>query len=62
MNIIINACQSIEKSGQITIHTEFKDDNLIVKIKDNGKGIALIKLIKYSPRVILLKEWVSVPA
>lgn len=46
MNILINACQSIEKAGQITIHTEFKDANLIVKIKDNGKGIAADKLDK----------------
>lgn len=40
MNILINACQSIAKSGKITITTEFKDNNLIVKIKDDGKGIA----------------------
>lgn len=39
MNILINACQSIEKSGKITITTEFKDNNLKVKIKDDGKGI-----------------------
>lgn len=46
MNILINASQSIEKSGQVIITTEFKDDNLIVKIKDNGKGIAADKLDK----------------
>lgn len=46
MNILINACQSIDKQGQITITTEFKDDNLTVKIKDNGKGIATDKLDK----------------
>lgn len=46
MNILINACQSIEKTGQITITTEFKDHNLIVKIKDNGKGIAPEKVDK----------------
>lgn len=40
MNILINACQSIAKNGKITITTEFKDNNLIVKIKDDGKGIA----------------------
>ena len=39
MNILVNACQSIEKSGEIVITTEFKDNNLTVKIKDNGKGI-----------------------
>lgn len=46
MNILINACQSIDKSGQIIITTEFKDDNLTVKIKDTGKGIASDKLDK----------------
>jgi signal transduction histidine kinase len=46
MNILINACQSIEKNGIITIKTEFKDSNLIVKIKDNGKGIAPDKIDK----------------
>lgn len=39
MNILINACQSIEKSGKIIITTEFKNKNLIVSIKDTGKGI-----------------------
>lgn len=40
MNILMNACQSIDKSGKINIVTEFKNNNLIVKIKDDGKGIA----------------------
>ncbi len=39
-NILVNACQSIEKSGKITISTELKDKNLEIKIKDNGKGIS----------------------
>lgn len=39
MNILVNACQSIEKTGKITISTEYKNNNLIVKIKDTGKGI-----------------------
>lgn len=38
-NILINACQAIENKGKITISTEFLNKNLIVKIKDNGKGI-----------------------
>lgn len=46
MNILVNACQSIEKSGKITITTSFKDNTLTVKIKDNGKGIAQDKLDK----------------
>lgn len=38
-NILINACQSIEDKGKITISTELQNKNLVVKIKDNGKGI-----------------------
>lgn len=39
MNILVNACQSIEKKGVITITTEFCENSLKVKIKDNGSGI-----------------------
>lgn len=46
MNILVNACQSIETTGQIIITTEYSDGNLIVKIKDNGKGIATDKIDK----------------
>ncbi len=46
MNILINACQSVDKSGEIVITTEFSDKTLIVKIKDNGKGIAPDKINK----------------
>lgn len=38
-NILINACQAIDKEGKITITTDFSDNKLTVKIKDNGKGI-----------------------
>jgi signal transduction histidine kinase len=39
MNILVNACQSIETKGKIIISTNLENNNLIVKIKDNGKGI-----------------------
>ncbi len=39
-NILVNACQAIEGSGKIVITTSYQDDNLIVKFKDNGKGIS----------------------
>lgn len=39
MNILVNACQSIETKGEIIISTDFENNNLIVKIKDNGCGI-----------------------
>lgn len=39
MNILINACQSIENKGFITITTSFKKNTLTVSIKDTGKGM-----------------------
>ena len=39
MNILVNACHSIEKKGSITITTNFENNILAVKIKDNGCGI-----------------------
>ncbi len=45
-NILINACQSIETTGKITISTEFKNGSLEIKIKDNGKGIPKENLSK----------------
>ena len=39
MNLLVNACQSIETDGEINITTEFSDGFLTVKIKDNGTGI-----------------------
>ena len=40
MNILVNATHAIENEGIITIDTKFENNNLIVKIKDNGCGIA----------------------
>ncbi len=39
MNILVNATQAIKDKGTITIDTNYKNKNLIVKIKDNGCGI-----------------------
>lgn len=38
-NILVNACQAITEKGKITITTDYKDGDLIVKIQDNGQGI-----------------------
>jgi len=38
-NILVNACQAIDKQGKIIITTEFSDGVLTVKFKDNGCGI-----------------------
>lgn len=46
MNVLVNACQSIETTGKIEISTDFVDNNLVVKIKDTGKGIAPDKIDK----------------
>jgi len=40
INIIINAAQSIEKKGIITIKTYLKNSVVIVEIADNGSGIS----------------------
>jgi signal transduction histidine kinase len=39
MNILVNAAQSIENEGEITIDTNYNNEALIVKIKDTGCGI-----------------------
>ncbi len=39
MNILVNATQAIVSDGTITIDTDYKKDNLVVKIKDDGCGI-----------------------
>ena len=38
-NILVNACQAIEEKGKIVITTQFENNILTIKIKDNGKGI-----------------------
>ncbi len=39
MNILVNAAQAIKNKGEITIDTNFKNNNLNVVIKDTGCGI-----------------------
>ncbi len=39
MNILVNAAHAIKGEGKIFIDTKYKNNNLIVKIKDNGCGI-----------------------
>ncbi len=40
MNILVNAAQSIEAEGDIHILTHKSDQNIIIDIKDNGKGMS----------------------
>lgn len=39
MNVLVNATHAIKDKGLITIDTDFQNNNLIVKIRDNGCGI-----------------------
>ncbi len=39
MNLLINAAQAIEKKGNIWISTRVEDDQVVIIIKDDGKGI-----------------------
>ena len=40
MNLLVNASQSIEGEGKISISTYEKKQNLIIEIQDTGKGIS----------------------
>lgn len=40
MNLLMNAAQSIDTQGHITIHTGYNDDSVWVEVEDNGKGIS----------------------
>jgi len=40
LNILANACQAIEKNGNITISTIIATDRLKISIRDNGCGIS----------------------
>lgn len=39
MNILVNACQAIDGEGEIIITTSYTGKNLVISIKDNGRGI-----------------------
>ncbi|MEO0098541.1 MAG: cache domain-containing protein [candidate division WOR-3 bacterium] len=39
MNIIINACEAMEKGGKLTITTQRKDNMVEIEFADTGKGI-----------------------
>jgi len=39
MNLLINAAHSIEKTGEITLRTNFDDEHVWVEVEDTGSGI-----------------------
>jgi len=45
-NLLINAGQSIEGQGEITITTELRNESIAILIKDNGSGISKANLNK----------------
>lgn len=45
-NLFINAGQSINKQGEITITTKLHDDNVVIIVKDTGAGISADNLTK----------------
>ena len=46
MNILLNAIQAIKNTGEINIETLIENNNLIIKVKDNGEGIDKENLTK----------------
>lgn len=46
MNILVNACQSIENEGVVSISSWAKDDNVYIKIADTGCGIDKANITK----------------
>jgi len=39
LNLFLNAIQAIEGEGNVWVSTKLKDDKVLIKIKDDGKGI-----------------------
>lgn len=39
LNLIANAIHSLNGSGEITIFTHFEDTNVLIEVRDNGRGI-----------------------
>jgi two-component system NtrC family sensor kinase len=39
MNLLNNACQSIQKSGQVGIETRKEGESVVISIRDTGSGI-----------------------
>jgi signal transduction histidine kinase len=40
LNILLNAIQAIDGDGNIWISTAIKEDKVVIKFKDDGKGIS----------------------
>jgi len=56
VNVILNSIQSMESPGNITIKTGLSDSNIILSIKDTGKGIPEELIQKITDPFITGKE------
>lgn len=60
MNVLTNAFQAIKDNGTITIKTQKENDNVIIRISDDGKGIEKENLEKiFDPRFTTKGEGVG---
>jgi signal transduction histidine kinase len=56
INLIVNAYQSIEKSGSVTITTEINNNTAIISIADTGCGISKNKIANITDPFYTTKE------
>ena len=57
MNILVNATHAIKEKGTITIDTNYKNNNLLVKIKDTGCGIKEPDKIFFAGHIVRKSSW-----
>ncbi|CAG9621205.1 EAL domain-containing protein [Sutcliffiella rhizosphaerae] len=46
VHLIKNSIEAIQNGGKITIHASYQSSNLVISVKDNGKGISKNRLAK----------------
>jgi two-component system NtrC family sensor kinase len=56
MNILVNAAQSMESQGEITVRTSSDNDNIYVAISDTGSGMPAEKLSRIFEPFYTTKE------
>lgn len=40
LNLLVNAAQAIQERGKIVVHTDVKEDEVIIEVSDTGSGIS----------------------